>query len=217
MSSQASPSPSTGGETKEERKLEREGKRAESMTAICSAFQLLESTIFSDGRDWVLSSPSSGREQNGPSLADIEAIWLFHWAVSLPGVLDTTIINKEKFPRVFGWIERFQAAVAAKKGGPKVKDVSGEEARGIISSAQAGESIGIDTTDPLVRVYGLKKGDTVEVWPTDTGVNHRDVGRLEGIDAREVVFVTGEGFRVHAPREGFRVRPARAAGKGASL
>lgn len=57
---------------------------------------------------------------------------------------------------------------------------------------------------------GLQKGDEVEVWPTDSGSNHRDRGRLVKLDGGEIVVQgrTGGGktVRIHAPRHGFRVR-----------
>lgn len=58
---------------------------------------------------------------------------------------------------------------------------------------------------------GLKEGQDVEVWPTDTGFRHRDRGRLVGLGRDEVVLevqskVGGRMVRVHTPREGFRVQ-----------
>ena len=57
---------------------------------------------------------------------------------------------------------------------------------------------------------GLKKGDVIEVWPIDTGFNHRDKGRLVKLDGAEVVIegktVKGGAIRIHCPRHGFRVR-----------
>lgn len=65
----------------------------------------------------------------------------------------------------------------------------------------------VDEDDPL----GLKEGQVVEVWPTDTGFRNKDRGRLVGLTKVEVVIevqskVGGRVVRVHAPRVGFRVR-----------
>lgn len=67
-------------------------------------------------------------------------------------------------------------------------------------------SIGVDEGDPS----GLRLGEMIEVWPTDSGVRHRDRGRLVGLNEKEVVVQTqgGQvaGVRVHVPRHGFRLR-----------
>ena len=196
--------------------------RQEAMLAIREVFVLLEGTVLADGRDWVLGTG----DDDGPKLADIEAVWLIHWLTGLKGALDESVISPEKFPRVYAWVERFQRRVTEAKGRVEVRSVDGREAKGIIDQAKAAggvfdaaaaAEVGIDESDPVVRFYGLKKGDVVEVWPTDSGSAHVDVGRLVGIGEREVVFETlggegegeGGGYKVHAPRKGFRVRPVR--------
>jgi hypothetical protein len=64
--------------------------------------------------------------------------------------------------------------------------------------------------DPI----GLKKGAEVEVWPIDTGIGHRDHGRLVGLTRDEVVLsvkpeVEGKEVRVHFPRTSFRIKAVR--------
>jgi hypothetical protein len=71
------------------------------------------------------------------------------------------------------------------------------------------ESI-VDENDPI----GLKKGADVEVWPIDTGVRHRDHGRLVGLTRDEVVLsvkseAEGKEIRVHFPRTNFRIQAVR--------
>lgn len=136
------------------------------------------------------------------------AVWPFHWLTTLPGALPSNLISATQYPKVFAWIARFDAytRAAAKKAG-KPRTIKGPEAVAIIEKAGlAEESCGVDEMDPS----GLRKGDEVEVWPTDSGVNHRDRGRLVGLNGREIVVETRsgkvEGVRVHAPRHGFRVR-----------
>ena len=41
----------------------------------------------------------------------------------------------------------------------------------------AEENIDVDESDPS----GLKAGEWVEVWPTDSGIRHRDQGSLVGL------------------------------------
>jgi len=183
--------------------------RAEAAHVLHSATSLLEETILADGRPWVLG-------EEGPTLADIEAVWVFHWVTGLPGMVDQELW-KEKYPRVMAWIARFQAAVGAVKQNPPT--LTGEQAADLIMGKSKSEMessstgsweddrLGIDTQDEVVKVCGLRKGSRVEVWPTDSGMTHRDRGTLIGIEGDEVVWLTGKGVRVHAPREGFRVRP----------
>lgn len=50
------------------------GARPEALAEIRDAAELLETTLLADGREWVLKTP-------GPTLADIEAVWVLHWVV----------------------------------------------------------------------------------------------------------------------------------------
>ena len=181
--------------------------REEGLREIRSAFELLETTLLADGRDWVLKT-------EGPSLADIEAVWPFHWLAGLPGALPPDQFPKARFPRVFAWIERFDRAVtAAEKKMGKAAGLSGEEAAETIVGSPHFETQGgtVDENEPLVKALGLKKGDNVVVFPLDSGSTHKDSGALLGLDSREVVFQTTANMqgspevRVHAPRHGFRI------------
>ncbi|KAJ0307047.1 hypothetical protein COL516b_004279 [Colletotrichum fioriniae] len=180
--------------------------RPNAVNEIRRTVQLLETTLLADGRDWV-----SGTK--GPSLADIEAVWLPHWLASLPGALPADQISKAQFPKVFAWIERFQNTTSqARKAAGKVATVSGDEAADVIASSPYNESTkggGVDAKDLLVIAQGLKAGDEVIVWPADTGASHKDTGKLVSLDGEEVVFEVngprGTSVRVHAPRHGFRV------------
>ncbi|KAJ2901476.1 hypothetical protein MKZ38_001817 [Zalerion maritima] len=192
-------------------------RRAESLQEAKSAFQLLEDTVFNDGREWIVSGT------NFPTVADIEAVWLFHWLIiGMPAALDTSdgapFVTEEEFPRVFAWVRRFDALINEKKKEKNrtPKRVKGEEARRLIlgslwNEEEKGVEKGVDEKDSLVQALGLRKGDEVVVHPTDTGKNHKDVGRLVKMDSEEVVWEVktkeeGEAVRVHAPRHGFRVR-----------
>lgn len=181
--------------------------RYEALAEIRNAFELLESTLLADGREWVLKT-------NGPGLADIVAVWPFHWLAGMPGALPPDQISMAQFPRVFAWIERFKQAVseAAKKlGNPP--SLSGDEAAETIVGASCFEAQDgkVHDNEPLVKALGLKKGDRVVVHPTDTGSSHKDSGVLLSFDSNEVVFETranmqdSPAVRVHAPRHGFRI------------
>ncbi|OIW31483.1 hypothetical protein CONLIGDRAFT_226515 [Coniochaeta ligniaria NRRL 30616] len=180
--------------------------RPEAVNEIRLVMDLLETTLLADGREWILKTDK-------PSLADIEAVWPLHWLAGMPGALPADQVSAERFPRVYGWIARFQkAASAAKAAQPKTPTVSGEQAQDIIAKAPFNEEEGdVDVGDGLATFHGLAKGRKVALWPTDTGANHKDVGRLVSLTPAEVVIepeAEGVQVRLHAPRHGFRVRPA---------
>jgi glutathione S-transferase len=178
--------------------------RPEALGEVVRAMEVLEEML-ADGRRWVLGTDK-------PGLGDVEAVWVFDWLVGLPGAL-TERAGEGRFPKVYAWIRRFAEAVKeAGKRGEKVRRLKGDEAREVILKAAYNEEEGVvDEGEPVVGFHGLKKGTRVAVWPTDTGANHKDVGRLVSVDGKEVVIETvgegGEVVRLHAPRHGFRVRP----------
>ncbi|KAF6816222.1 glutathione s-transferase [Colletotrichum sojae] len=180
-----------------------ERNRPQAINEVRRNMELLETTLLADGRDWILKT-------DGPSLADIEGLWLLHWLAGIPGALPAEHLSQKKFPKVFAWIARFQKAVsAARKAAPKVATVSGDEAARIVVSSPYNEPEGrVDQGDAFVAAEGLKAGDAVIVWPSDTGASHKDSGKLVSIDGVEIVIeVNGEkgSVRLHAPRHGFRV------------
>lgn len=179
--------------------------RAEAVANLRGVFELLETSLLADGREWLLKS-------EGPRLADIEAVWLFHWLRGIPGALPRDHLSKRQFPKVFAWVERFDQAVSAAAKGGKVPTLSGEEAaKTIVGSAYFDEAARVVEEDPTVATLGLKQGDRVVVFPSDYGMTHKDAGSLVGLDWKEVVFETetkvqgSPAVRVHAPRHGFRV------------
>jgi len=140
------------------------------------------------------------------------AVWPFHWLVGLKGALPEDLFGKKQYPRTHAWIERFSAAIAkAKASVPKATTLKGEEAVQSITRAECAEAEGeVDEKDPV----GLKKGQEVELWPTDTGFKHKDRGRLLSLTKDEVVIAAtakaGEReVRIHAPRAGFRIQAVR--------
>ena len=180
--------------------------RPEALNEIRRAMELLETTVLADGRDWLLGTKE-------PSLADIEAVWPLHWMVTMPGALPAD--QGASFPRVYAWIERFSAAAgAAKKKLGAVPTVSGEDAQNIILGASYHDAEGdVDTREALAQFHGLQKGQTVQLWPIDSGFRHKDTGKLVSLTGSEVVIETQAGdaglVRVHAPRHGFRIAPVK--------
>ena len=195
------------------KKEDMDAVRPEALADMRTAFENLEEGLLADGRDWVLGT------QN-PSLADIEAIWPFHWLTTMNGALPPHLISPQQFPKVFAWIDRFNAAInATKSKGPKPVTLKSEQAIKTVASSEfvvsgVEKKPVVDESDPL----GLKAGQEVEVWPTDTGMRNHDKGILVGLDRREtVVEVQGEKsegkIRMHFPRGGFRVKTIGSAAK----
>lgn len=184
-----------------------EKMRPEALVEVKSAFEFLETTLLADGREWILKT-------SGPSLADIEAVWPFHWLTTLKGALPVDYISAKHFPKVFAWIHRFDTAVkqAATNLG-KPKSLKGAEALEQISKSEFAEPEGeVDSDDPT----GLKKGQEIEVWPIDSGFSHKDKGKLVALSGAEIVIESktenGQSVRVHTPRHGFRLRGVRNGG-----
>lgn len=181
--------------------------RPEALVHLREAFTFLETGLLADNRRWILNTLQ-------PSLADIEAIWPFHWLLSLKTALPTDLFGEEKYPKLHAWIRRFNIALkeAAQRPGFSVKRLSGEEAIAHVTAASYPEPesvLQVDESDPT----GLKRGDLVESWPVDSGMRHRDRGRLIGLGKGECVLRIereggGEGRVVH-PRWNYRVQAVR--------
>ena len=141
------------------------------------------------------------------------AIWPFDWLKGLKGGLPSDLISEKQYPKVFGWIARFNKELsAAKAKAPKPTSLKGQEAAQRVLAAEfADKDIGVSTADPL----GLRPGQQIDVWPLDSGFNSRDAGSLVGLNDEEVVIekVVGNNIRVHFPRTGFRIVPVDAKSK----
>jgi len=175
--------------------------RPQALVEMLNAFHTLEDGFLADSREWILNT-------NAPTTADIEAVWVFHWAKGLPGALPDGFIDAKIFPKTFAWIVRFdKAAKAAEKKARKPNAVKGDEVRKRIEQSAFAEKEGqIDSNDPTK----LEKGTEVEVWPTDTGFSHKDQGKLVSLDRQEIVIEGktegGVAVRIHTPRHGFKIR-----------
>ncbi|KAL9120462.1 MAG: hypothetical protein Q9187_002982 [Circinaria calcarea] len=182
--------------------------RPEALAAMREAFDFLETGFLSDGREWILKT-------QGPSMADIEAVWPFHWLQGMKGALPPEIISEEQYPKVFAWIDRFDKAVStAKSSSPKPTTLKGAEAvRHITQADYVDTQQSVDENEPL----GLKEGQEIEVWPLDSGFRHHDRGRLVALTSKEVVVASptkigGKEVRIHCPRTNFRIQAVSEAG-----
>ncbi|KAH7026071.1 uncharacterized protein B0I36DRAFT_329819 [Microdochium trichocladiopsis] len=176
--------------------------RPAALVEIARFVELLEGTLLADGRDWVFGG-------QGPSLGDIEAVFVLHWLTTMPGALPAEVVGAGRYPKTFAWIARFDQFV--KKSAAKPDVVKGQEAASIVLGAEYAEepSGGVQRDDPVIAAAGFQPGDVVTMWPVDQAPVNKDSGTLVKMDGVEVVIEVlskdGKAVRVHAPRHGFKV------------
>ncbi|KAI1133289.1 hypothetical protein F5Y10DRAFT_85567 [Nemania abortiva] len=173
----------------------------------------LEKGLLADGREWILGSKSNSSSNlgaAGPSLADIEAVWVLHWVSRVPGALPPSVLSADSAPRVSAWLSRFNGAIKEAAGrAPAAQTLKGEDAARLVTGSAFAEPEGeVLAADPLVHARSLAKGAPVKMWPTDYGFSHKDRGRLVAVDDSEFVIEAKGAFgsvRIHAPRQGFTI------------
>lgn len=174
--------------------------RPEALAGMREAYDLVETTLLSDGRDWLLGTGK-------PSLADVEAIMPFHWLSTMPGAIPPETASAESHPKVFAWLERFNEAVKSAKQKPLT--LKGPAAVKAVKEAEFAEQGGrIDDLDPLK----LAGGDSVAAYPLDSGATGKVIGKLVDLTPNEVTVAVkpksgDNNIHVHLPRWGFRVAP----------
>jgi glutathione S-transferase len=181
--------------------------RPEGLTALRANVKFLEESVLEDGREWVLG----GKEM---TLGDVHAAWIFVWLSEMDGALPESIFGRKEYPKTWAWWDRYSksrdaALEAMIKDGLRVEE-EGKVAIPRILAGGFGEKEGqVDERDPT----GLKKGELVRGYPTDTGFNHKDIGRLVALTPQEAVIGSkGEGgveVRIHHPRWQFLIEPER--------
>lgn len=130
---------------------------------------------------------------------------MIHWLKHLDGALPKDLISESIFPKVFAWLDRFDGVLrSAQSKAPKPVKLNGATAaKQIFASDFAEEEGTIKAAEPQ---QDLAKGDSVEVFPTDSGYNNKDRGKLLSLSEDEIVISLDNGLRLHTPRAGFRVR-----------
>ncbi|KAJ9658689.1 hypothetical protein H2198_003567 [Neophaeococcomyces mojaviensis] len=183
--------------------------RAEALVVLRSNMEFLENDLLSDGQDFI--------NGHSPTLSDIHAGWIFTWLADMPGALDDHIFSQKLFPKTYAWFERYKAVIAKAvkdmEASGSVRQLDGDAAVKEILEGPFGEKqVWVDQQDPT----GLKEGDYVNGWPTDTGFSHRDSGNLVGLTTQEVIISSkasnGAEVRVHHPRWNFAVEKMEANG-----
>jgi len=175
--------------------------RPDGLQNLRQAFDLLENRFLADERHWILGT-------EGPSVADIDAVWPFEWLVvdrGMKGALPDEHFGEKKYPKTHAWIQRIMNRVkTAKENAAKPNSLDGKTMRDqILSTKHSLEPLSFDENDPL----GFKQGDHVSVYPSDYGQAHKDQGILIGLTVAEVVIRNSVGLRLHFPRWNFRITP----------
>ncbi|KAL1797067.1 hypothetical protein ACET3X_005607 [Alternaria dauci] len=176
-----------------------EAGRPEGAQNLQQAFDMLETTFLAHGRNWILNTPE-------PSLADIDAVWPFKWLMADPNMQDSLPaehFNAKKYPKVFAWMERFATEVDKKKQTlPKPSALNGETmGKRTLDAATTPETIAF--ADDNSRRF--KRGEDVEVSPSDYGQTGKTAGTLVGLTVHEVVIRNSKGMYVHFPRWNFTI------------
>lgn len=185
----------------------RERQRPEAMAHVRMCFDLFENKILADGRQFI-----GGTYE--PRLVDVHSAWYLDWATSLAQLKQEgekgNLFTSEQYPKVFAFLDRYKAFVA------KVHEKDGRAPTiSIDETVERVLSSGYTEPEGIVCPLGplqLEKGQRVEVYPTDSGINHHDKGQLVSIGAQEVVVESevpgGNGFlRIHYPRTNIAVKP----------
>jgi glutathione S-transferase len=184
----------------------RERDRPEAMSHVRMYFEIVEKRFLGDGRGFLLGGDS-------PGLADVHVAWNLDWAVGLAGLKQEgemgELFTKEQFPKVWAWLDRYKTFISKihEKDG-RAPTISVDETEKLVLGSEFGEPEGeVDPLDPLQ----LKKGELVEMFPTDSGMNHHDKGELVAIGVNEVVVKSevpgGKGhLRIHYPRTNFKIQ-----------
>ncbi|KAH8726882.1 hypothetical protein GQ44DRAFT_704946 [Phaeosphaeriaceae sp. PMI808] len=174
--------------------------RPDGLQHIRQVFDLLETTFLADGRDWILGSKE-------PTVADINAVWPFEWMILDRGMqesLPEEYVSEKIYPKVYAWVRRFMSRVGErKKAHSKPTTLDGETmASRTKGGASMEDNLDFIDNDPI----DVKRGDEVEVFPSDYGQSEKSIGTLVGLSIREVVIKNRLGLQLHFPRWNFSIK-----------
>lgn len=193
--------------------------RAASRAQVEAALGEVEGGFLADGRAWVVGGGGGGGGGEGPTLCDLQGVWVFDWLLGdafFAGAVDEAWGWERRFPRAVAWVRRWREVLGQRgvwdheREGPRGA-VGDEEVLGLVFGGEGEGGVEVVWDGACAEAVGLERGQVVEVFPTDYGSKHRDRGRLVGLGVDEVVIEVdveerGKALRVHFPRTGFRVR-----------
>lgn len=118
--------------------------------------------------------------------------------------LPDNLFSRDTYPKTHNWMDRFDAVLQSSRSqSPTPTKLTGAAAaEKILNSKFAEEEGDVSPADP----QNLPKDAQVELFPTDSGFNNKDHGKLLSLTDKEIVIVLENGVRLHTPRTGFRVR-----------
>ncbi|KAF7329683.1 Glutathione s-transferase [Mycena kentingensis (nom. inval.)] len=170
--------------------------RPAGIAALSAQLQILEEQL-ADGREWLFDT-------QGPSYADVAAVFPCRWAKRMPGVQDELFCAEQgRLPSTVSWMARVEAHLEAlQKEQPDPVQLSGDEAAKEIVAGEyePEEVVGLDEVE--AKRLGFQRGDVVAVVMDGPG-NVPTSGALVALNKEEIVLeVTGEAgvLRVHFPR-----------------
>jgi glutathione S-transferase len=165
--------------------------RPSGLAEMRAKFQMIE-------EEFLAKSPFVAGEKFG--LADIHVGWAVGWSLEKIGLAQEPGFSNQDFPKIHEWLTSWPS--------PKYEDISEQHVREVLLNAgYSAEEIGVDGSDYL----GIKHGARVSVENADTTAGvHPQMGRLVGVDKREVVVELENGFRMHFPRVGYVVKEVKA-------
>lgn len=175
-----------------------EGRMPITRSSLATHIDYLEQQL-QDGRNWLFDTAE-------PSYADVSTHMTLAWSRSFRTVRE--VFDKNVFPHVVSWMERFDAIVKQCSVKVKINDIEATEARNrITSSTLHDSSVGFDHKE--AERLSLSLDTIVAVAPDDTG-KIPTVGKLVVLSRREVAISVDspQGGKViaHFPRLGYTIR-----------
>ncbi|ETI27281.1 hypothetical protein G647_09964 [Cladophialophora carrionii CBS 160.54] len=210
-------------------------KVPQNLSGLDLQLSLLEPLLVGDGKKWMF-------EGDKPSAADVAVWYQLDWGEKISrgeGINDLTgggardgdgegmksVFNKERYPGLVGWFERFKGHLdslpSTETRIERTDDAGIKKTLQRLKDTKLAERVPLTPTPAgphheLDRRNGLMTGAEVTIAPDDTGRDSPTVGTLLTIGPEEIVIrpqkTDREGprvgaVRVHFPRIGFVIRP----------
>lgn len=165
--------------------------------------------------------PASINGATDPGMADIHANWMIKWALHTIEIAKEVGLGEKQYPRVYKWyailvkIVRSRGLIFGRCNAltthtPDIEEgqkLSPEEASKLLFESASLPDPGVDNSDSMNAQNGFEAGDVVSVEATDAEPGtHPQLGKLVGLNKRQIVLSLDNGLRVHFPRIGYVVK-----------
>lgn len=138
-----------------------------------------------------------------PTIADIYVHFIVNWTVSGHKGNEPEV-TRETFPKVFQWVDDVNAFLAQ---APKAEKIPWTQAKEVLLAPPKHEFAKFVHHDEQ-NSLGLKKGQNVNVIPTDTGKSGPQAGELVSINDEQCCIRNKANLLMHFPRIGYSITPA---------